>query len=73
MSPFDTELLAVLPTLTIAREGHFEYCWQVLEPTATAQLSEIAQDTDSADQSVQHDATELLVEEISIDGMCGVY
>jgi mycofactocin precursor len=44
-----------------------------MEPTATAQISEIAQDTDSADQAVQHDATELLVEEISIDGMCGVY
>jgi mycofactocin precursor len=73
MSPFDTDLLAALPTLTLAREGSFEYCWQVMEPTATAQISEIAQDTDSAKPAVQHDATELLVEEISIDGMCGVY
>jgi mycofactocin precursor len=44
-----------------------------MEPTATAQISEITQDTDSAKPTVQHDATELLVEEISIDGMCGVY
>jgi mycofactocin precursor len=73
MSPFDTDLFAVLPTLTLAREGPFEYCWQVMEPTATAQISEIAQDADSANQAVQQDATELLVEEISIDGMCGVY
>ena len=73
MSPFNTDLLVVLPTLTLAREGPFEYCWQVMEPTATAQISEITQDTDSAKPAVQHDATELLVEEISIDGMCGVY
>jgi mycofactocin precursor len=73
MSPFDTELLAVLPTLTLAREGPFEYCWQVMEPTTTAQISEIAQDTDSVKQTVHQDVTELLVEEISIDGMCGVY
>jgi mycofactocin precursor len=44
-----------------------------MEPIATAQISEITQDTDSAKPAVQHDATELLVEEISIDGMCGVY
>ncbi len=64
---------AVLPTLTIAREGPFEYCWQVMEPTATAQMSEIVQDADSVKQTVHQDVTELLVEEISIDGMCGVY
>ena len=73
MSPFDVDLFAVLPTLTLAREAPCEYYWQVMEPTATAQISEITQDTDSAKQAVQHDATELLVEEISIDGMCGVY
>jgi mycofactocin precursor len=73
ISPFDTELLAGLPTLTLAREGPFEYCWQVMEPTTTAQISEIAQDTDSVKQTVHQDVTELLVEEISIDGMCGVY
>jgi mycofactocin precursor len=28
---------------------------------------------DSANQAVQQEVTELLVEEISIDGMCGVY
>jgi mycofactocin precursor len=44
-----------------------------MEPTTTAQISEIAQDTDSVKQTVHQDATELLVEEISIDGMCGVY
>jgi mycofactocin precursor len=44
-----------------------------MEPTTTAQISEITQDVDSAKPAVQHDATELLVEEISIDGMCGVY
>jgi mycofactocin precursor len=73
MSPFDIDLFAVLPTLTLAREAPCEYCWKVMEPTATAQISEITQDTDSAKPTVQHDATELLVEEISIDGMCGVY
>ena len=73
MSPFDTDLLAALPTLTLAREGPFEYCWQVMEPTATAQISEIVQVADSANQAVQQEVTELLVEEISIDGMCGVY
>ena len=73
MSPFNTDLLVVLPTLTLAREGPFEYCWQVMEPTTTAQISEIAQDTDSVKQTVHQDVTELLVEEISIDGMCGVY
>lgn len=36
-------------------------------------MSEIVQDTDSAKQAVHQDATALLVEEISIDGMCGVY
>ena len=66
-------LLATLPTLTLAREVPLEYCWQVMEPTATAQISEIAQDTDSVKQTVHQDVTELLVEEISIDGMCGVY
>lgn len=44
-----------------------------MEPTTTAQISEIVQDTDSVKQAVHQDATELLVEEISIDGMCGVY
>jgi mycofactocin precursor len=44
-----------------------------MEPTTTAQISEITHDADSAQQAVQHVATELLVEEISIDGMCGVY
>jgi len=73
MSPFDTDLLAALPTLTLAREGPFEYCWQVMEPTATAQISEIVPVADSANQAVQQEVTELLVEEISIDGMCGVY
>jgi mycofactocin precursor len=77
MSPFDwslhVALLAGLPTLTLAREGPFEYCWQVMEPTTTAQINEIAQDTDSVKQTVYQDVTELLVEEISIDGMCGVY
>ena len=73
MSPFDTELLAVLPTLTLAREVPLEYCWQVMEPTTTAPASEIVQDTDSVKQTVHQDVTELLVEEISIDGMCGVY
>ena len=66
-------LLVVLPTLTLAREGPFEYCWQVMEPTTTAQISEIVQVADSANQAVQQEVTELLVEEISIDGMCGVY
>ena len=66
-------LVAVLPTLTLAREAPCEYCWQVMEPTTTAQISEIPQDIDSAKPAIQHDATELLVEEISIDGMCGVY
>jgi mycofactocin precursor len=64
---------SALPTLTLAREGPFEYCWQVMEPTTTAQASEIVQDTDSVKQTVHQDVTELLVEEISIDGMCGVY
>ena len=73
MSPLCMALLATLPTLTLAREGPFEYCWQVMEPTTTAQISEIAQDTDSVKQTVHQDVTELLVEEISIDGMCGVY
>ena len=62
-----------LPTLTLARERPNEYCWQVMEPTTTAQMSEIVQDTDSVKQTVRQDVTELLVEEISIDGMCGVY
>ena len=66
-------LLATLPTLTLAREVPLEYCWQVMEPTTTAQASEIVQDTDSVKQTVHQDVTELLVEEISIDGMCGVY
>jgi mycofactocin precursor len=44
-----------------------------MEPTTTAQISEITQDTDSVKQTVHQDVTELLVEEISIDGMCGVY
>jgi len=44
-----------------------------MEPTTTAQASEIVQDSDSVNQAVQQDVTELLVEEISIDGMCGVY
>ena len=66
-------LLATLPTLTLAREVPLEYCWQVMEPTTTAQISEIVQDTDSVKQTVHQDVTELLVEEISIDGMCGVY
>ena len=66
-------LIATLPTLTLAREVPLEYCWQVMEPTTTAQISEIVQDTDSVKQTVHQDVTELLVEEISIDGMCGVY
>ena len=66
-------LLAGLPTLTLAREGAFEYCWQVMEPITTDPMSENVQDTDSVKQTIHHDATELLVEEISIDGMCGVY
>ena len=66
-------LLATLPTLTLAREVPLEYCWQVMEPTTTAQISEIVQDTDSVTETVHQDVTELLVEEISIDGMCGVY
>ncbi len=73
MSPLCMALMTTLPTLTLAREGPFEYCWQVMEPTTTAQISEIAQDTDSVKQTVHQDVTELLVEEISIDGMCGVY
>ena len=64
---------SALPTLTLAREGPFEYCWQVMEPTTTAHASAIVQDTDSVKQTVHQDVTELLVEEISIDGMCGVY
>jgi len=44
-----------------------------MEPTATAQISEIVHVADSANQAVQQEVTELLVEEISIDGMCGVY
>ncbi len=59
--------------LTIAREGALEYCWQVMEPTTTAQVSEIVQKSESANQAIQPVVTELLVEEISIDGMCGVY
>ncbi|MEJ6514004.1 MAG: mycofactocin precursor MftA, partial [Acidimicrobiia bacterium] len=59
--------------LTIAREAPVEYCWQVMEPTTNAPMSEIVQDTDSVKQTAHQDVTELLVEEISIDGMCGVY
>jgi len=44
-----------------------------MEPTTNAQMSEIVQDTDSVKQTAHQDVTELLVEEISIDGMCGVY
>ena len=73
MSPLCMALIATLPTLTLTREVPLEYCWQVMEPTTTAQISEIVQDTDSVKQTVHQDVTELLVEEISIDGMCGVY
>jgi len=44
-----------------------------MEPTTNAPMSEIVQDTDSVNKTVHQDVTELLVEEISIDGMCGVY
>lgn len=36
-------------------------------------MSEIVQETESTNQANQPVVTELLVEEISIDGMCGVY
>lgn len=44
-----------------------------MEPTTTAQVSEIVQETESTNQAIAPVVTELLVEEISIDGMCGVY
>ncbi len=44
-----------------------------MEPTTTAQVSETVQETESANQAIAPVVAELLVEEISIDGMCGVY
>ena len=44
-----------------------------MEPTTTAQTSQIVQEIESDTQAAQPVVSELLVEEISIDGMCGVY
>lgn len=63
----------VLPSLVVRRVG-----WDAMEPTAhTADLAAAA-DADSSEsitsgQETDLLADELLVEEISIDGMCGVY
>jgi mycofactocin precursor len=59
-------------TGTAALRGRLSTLWE--EAPVLAEDTVVAEDdVEAAEASVDDDLDELLVEEISIDGMCGVY